>query len=260
MNEYVKDIDMTERFLNGKMAEEEKISFETRLNTDPSLGKLVEDLRLMIEGIKVSAMQTTQEEKSDRLRFVAEIMDLEKDEQLPVPSNVVPPYRNKYVWLAAAALLLFTFSFFFNKTQEPQQLFAANFEPYPNVFEPTVRGGTENKSDARTLAFSAYDRGDYNLAAKLFSDLLNKKEESGILLLAGNANLATDNLNDAQNDFLTLIKDFDELDAQAKWYLALTYLKKGEIGKARLILLELENPTFTYSEKAENVLNGLPNN
>jgi hypothetical protein len=84
--------------------------------------------------------------------------------------------------------------------------------------------------------------------------LLVEKEEASILILLGNANLALGNVDAAQNNFLTLIKDFDEFDGQAKWFLGLSYLKKGEEKKARLILQELEDPQFTYSKKAKELL------
>ena len=63
-----------------------------------------------------------------------------------------------------------------------------------------------------------------------------------MLLLLGNANLMLGNIEEAQNNFLTLIKNFDELDGQAKWYLGLSYLKQGQKEKAKLILQELGNP------------------
>ncbi|MEJ0032187.1 MAG: hypothetical protein WDO15_18245 [Bacteroidota bacterium] len=60
--------------------------------------------------------------------------------------------------------------------------------------------------------------------------------------------------NEAKNNFLTLIRDFDVLDEQAKWFLSLCYLKSGESEKAKLIWEELGDPKITYSEKAKHLL------
>ncbi|HEY5825573.1 MAG TPA: tetratricopeptide repeat protein, partial [Cyclobacteriaceae bacterium] len=108
-----------------------------------------------------------------------------------------------------------------------------------------------------TLGFRAYDQGDYAKAATLFKEALTEKEDPGILLLLGNANLVLGNVEEAQHNFLTLIKDFDDLDAQAKLYLGLSYLKQGDSKKAKLILQELGDPAATYSKKAKELLNNL---
>ena len=95
---------------------------------------------------------------------------------------------------------------------------------------------------------------DYQKAADGFKALLKEKPEPGVLLLLGNANLMLGNIEEAQNNFLTLIKNFDELDGQAKWYLGLSYLKQGQKEKAKLILQELGDPEITYSKKANELL------
>jgi hypothetical protein len=156
--------------------------------------------------------------------------------------------------LAAAAVLLIAVSaiFWFNRSESTEDLFARNFEPYPNVFEPTQRG--DEATDKRASAFAAYDKGSYDEAARLFSELLTEKKEPEILLLLGNSNLVLNRDEEAKNNFLTLIRDFDGLDEQAKWFLSLCYLKSGEREKAKMIWEELGDPKVTYSEKAQRLL------
>lgn len=154
---------------------------------------------------------------------------------------------------AAAVIIAVAFIFLFTRSETPEQLYAHNFEPYPNVFEPTQRG-VDATTDNRATAFAMYEQKNYAEAAKLFSDLLSQKEEPELLLLLGNANMALGRDDEAKNNFLTLIRDFDELDEQAKWYLSLCYLKSGESEKAKVIWGELGDPKITYSEKAKNLL------
>jgi tetratricopeptide (TPR) repeat protein len=88
----------------------------------------------------------------------------------------------------------------------------------------------------------------------LFSELLIKEQEPGILLLLGNANLILGNTDDAMKNFGILSKEFDELDMQAKWYLSLCYLKRGDIDQAKKMLKELGETEISYAERARELL------
>ena len=158
----------------------------------------------------------------------------------------------KPIAIAAAALIAVLMVFLLNRAETPAQLYAQNFEPYPNVFEPTQRG--DNTIDKRAKAFAAYEQKNYAEASVLFNELLLEKKEAEILLLLGNANMVLNHDEEAKNNFLTLIRDFDALDEQAKWFLSLCYLKSGEREKAKLIWEELGDPKVTYSDKAKRLL------
>jgi hypothetical protein len=62
------------------------------------------------------------------------------------------------------------------------------------------------------------------------------------------------NTQEAQENFVTLIQDFDELDLQAKWYLSLCYLKSGDRENARKLLKELGETEISYASKAKELL------
>lgn len=185
-----------------------------------------------------------------------ELRALEK--ALPVVEPETATIRILHYWkplaAAAAILLTVTFVFLFNRSASPEELFAQNFEPYPNVFEPTQRG-VDGTADKRATAFAMYEQGNYAEAATLFGQLLSEKQEPELLLLLGNANMVLNRDEEAKNNFLTLIRDFDGLDEQAKWFLSLLYLKSGESVKAKVIWEELGDPKITYSEKAKRLLN-----
>jgi cytochrome c-type biogenesis protein CcmH/NrfG len=53
---------------------------------------------------------------------------------------------------------------------------------------------------------------------------------------------------------ITLINDFEEYDVQAKWYLGLSYMKEGDVKSAKLILQELNDSEYSYSNKAKELL------
>jgi tetratricopeptide (TPR) repeat protein len=200
----------------------------------------------LIPGIRYSILN----KKLDELRALEKALPPVESE---TPVVTIFPYW-KPIAAAAAVVVAVVLLSLFNRRESPEELFARNFEPYPNVFEPTQRGG-DATLDKRATAFAMYEQKNYAEAAKLFSELLSEKEEPELLLLLGNANMVLNRDNEAKNNFLTLIRDFDMLDEQAKWFLSLCYLKSGEKEKAKLIWEELGDPKITYSEKAKNLLN-----
>ena len=66
-----------------------------------------------------------------------------------------------------------------------------------------------------------------------------------------------DHTADAQKNFSTLIRDFDDLDLQAKWYLALSYLKSDDRENARKMLRELGETENSYASKAKELIEKL---
>jgi tetratricopeptide (TPR) repeat protein len=245
MENSLTDIEWIERYLDNTLSTEERKWMEQRLAEEPELNNQYKEHRQLIEGIRYAHLH----EKLLQLRALEKTM----------PSIAHKPKRGNQIMLywkpmaaAATITILMTVYFITNRPVKSEELFAQYFQTYPNVFEPTVRGDIQ--ADKRSDAFGAYDRGDYKTAAILFEQLLKDKEEPGILILLGNANLVLGNVEAAQTNFLMLIKDFDELDGQAKWFLGLSYLKQGNEAKARLILQELGDPEFTYSKKAKELL------
>jgi len=243
-NQINKDIDWIERYLDRSITPEERKQMEKRFEVEPEFKLVYNQHKQLIEGIRYSHLH----DKLDQLR------ELEKS-LAPIKAPTRQLFLSKYlVPLAAAAslALVITTYILINQPPKPEKLYAQYFKPYPNVFEPTVRGELSN-TEKRTLGFRAYDQADYQTAARIFRELIKDKKEPSVLLLLGNANLMLGNVEEAQNNFLTLIKDFDELDGQAKLYLGLSYLRQGEAEKAKLVLQELQEPD-TYSKKAKELL------
>lgn len=242
------DIEWIERYLDRSLTHEEKLWIEKRIAEEPDLRSKYNEHKEIVEGIRFAHLQNQLEQ----------LRALENTLPPVVQDKESPDLISFWKPLAAAAgiALLVTIYYFSNQAASPQELYAKRFQPYPNVFEPTVRGGA-TPQDKRALAFRAYDQGDYANAAQLFSELTANKKEPGILLLLGNANLIVGKTEDAQSNFLDLITNFNELEVQAKWYLALSYLKQGEVKKADLILQELSDPQITYSKKAKELLDNM---
>lgn len=240
-----RDQELIQKYIERSATPEEVREVEYRLTAEPEFQKMHTEFKHLPAGIRYHFMV----DKLEQLRTLEKV--------LPAVEPETGVIRLIQYWrpLAAAAALIIaaTIIFLYTRTESTADLFARNFEPYPNVFEPTQRGD-DSANDKRASAFAMYEQGNYEGAAAIFNELLTEKKEPEILLLLGNSNLALNRNEEAKNNFLTLIRDYDLLDEQAKWFLSLCYLKSGEREKAKLIWEELGDPKVTYSDKAKRLL------
>ena len=240
------DIDQVERYFDRELSETELIEFQERVANDVSFKMLVEQEKALIDGIRLEGLKR-------------DLKYLENVERTLNFQQTITPARIDRIWFYAAAAAIFIFTsiglFFYSSNESSEELFTAYFDkPYPNIFEPTLRDAAGNTSD-RIRAFQAYEQGDYAKAVTLFNELLKTKKEPGVLMLLGNANLMLGRVEDAKQNFLTLLNDFDELDLPAKWFLSLCYLKSGDVENARKVLKELGGTEVSYATKAKELLN-----
>lgn len=209
---------------------------------------MYQEQKQLISGIRYAHLQ----HKLEQLKAL-EMTLPELEDNKPAGKQISLQQYWKPLAAAAACIFIIVVSFIFlNRPDDPAELYANYFEPYPNIFEPTVRG--DNTISKRSMAFQAYDANDYQKAASLFQELLAEKKEPGMLLLLGNANLILNNTKEARNNFITLINEYDEYDVQGKWYLGLSYLKEGDVKRAQLIMRELSNSEYSYAGKAKELL------
>jgi tetratricopeptide (TPR) repeat protein len=239
MNRSLRDLELIERYFDPEVSESEKEILMEEIEKDQNLIDLFKREKLLIKTIRFDGA------KQD-LRFLHRLEeDLSKADQRGIPA---------YYYAIAASVLIFILVGVFNPFASPTtlDLYAENFTPYPNLFEPIVRG--DAATNERADGFRAYENGNYQKAITIFSRLLKEKKEPGIMLLAANANLAIGSTKEAEDVLQDLILSFDELDIPAKWYLSLCYLKSGEKAKAIDNLRELDVMNVSYSTKARALL------
>lgn len=236
------DINLVERYFDAELSAEELSHFNSRVEHDEAFKALFQREKIIIGAIRNQGL-------IDNLQYLKSVEEKIQGNQ----SHPAGLGRNWYYYAAAAVVaLLIALTYLLPGQQSSEELFASYFAPYPNVFEPTVRGN-ELTTD-RTQAFQAYERKDYQTAVSGFKALLNVEEEPGILLLLGNSNLMLGNTKEAQENFVTLINKYDDLDLQAKWFLSLSYLRSGDKDSARKILEELGETDISYASKAKELL------
>ena len=248
MNTHIHDIDLIQSYLERSLSDIEKEKLEKRLKEEPLLKTMYLEQQQLISGIRYAHLQ----HKLEQLRAL----------EATLPELGHRAQKGKQIFLqrywkplaAAACISIIAVTFIFlNRPDDPAELYASYFEPYPNLFEPITRGEGDVVSK-RTTAFQAYEAKDFVKAASLFNELLKEKKEPGMLLLLGNANLILNNTKEARSNFIMLINDFEEYDLQGKWYLGLSYLKEGDMKSAQLIMRELSNSEYSYAGKAKELL------
>ena len=240
MNEE-KEIALIDSYLEGTLSMEDKIAFEERLRKENDLQLLLSDLRILKAGIK----QTTREEIRSELQSL---------ENKLTGSPSFSFLRSTWTKVAASLAFIMVTAWLLwpSSTKTPEQLFAENFEPYPNIIMPTVRGGQTADSTVMAQAYKAYDMQEYTKAIELFESLEVKAE--GVLLYLGNSYLANGSAEKAVPIFERVISDFDIFDEQAEWYLALSYLKLGNKEKASEISKAIVDRGGDYASKAKRLL------
>jgi TolA-binding protein len=233
-----RDMTLVERYFDVDVDDVGMQEVNSRLETDESLKALFEREQLLIQVIRYQGQH-------DRLEY------LKKIERHMLAST--PSLRVWHYLVAAATVgILVVAIAWLSAPQDPNKLFQSYFKPYPNAFSPGVRSRHERTQ--RRQALQAYEQGDYKTAALGLKQSYNDHPEPGLLLLLGNANLTLGHVQEAEENFNTLIKNYDDLDLQAKWYLSLCYLKNGDMERAKIMLKELGETEISYASRAKELL------
>jgi tetratricopeptide (TPR) repeat protein len=266
MKENTYDIELIEKFLDGKMTVEEKLLFEEKQAQNEEFKNLLTDMDLLLEGVKLSASKTSKEDKLERLKFFNDILDMEahlsasedKAEEAKVgKTKMIPFYQKPWVLAVAASVaLLITVSAIWMQTRSPQheRLYAIYFQPFDSPGSGLTRGSSEET--LKTKAYDAYDNGRYDEAITLFNQILQNVDDPISHLCLGNAQLEAGQFAPAEKTFNHMLAEHSDLVTQAKWYLALTYLKQAKMERAKATLWEISKSS-TYGEKANKLLKEL---
>jgi len=237
-------LETIERYLNDTMGQEERSSFEEKLQSNTELNQQVQDIEIMLFGIETSALK----EKLDIFH---------KDLITDISSNRGKPKGKgfpfiKYAIAASVALLISIGGWWItNQKSSNEKLFAKHFRPDPGL--ATTMSINNNYEFYNAMV--SYKHEDYSIAIKKWERILHKKPENdtlnyflGVAYLAnGNEITSIKHLN-----FVTKIKN-SAFEKDAFYYLGLAHLKNGneyearrnlsksEIDKSKLIIRELKD-------------------
>lgn len=248
MENISRDIELVQRYFEKNISEAEKQELEYRLPEEPMLQNIFSEQRRLVLGIRYHHL----EEKLAQLRNLEAV--------LPV-QQTTPTGRMTKLWIplsvAASLTLLVGVWFFFLRDTRPlnEQLFVSNFEAFDSPGSGLTRGDNNTGTSPKSLAYEAYDKGEYRKAIELFEDLATSNDPI-IHLCLGNAYLAVNEAAEAERVFLHMTKEHEDLITQAKWYLALSYLKQNKLERTKATLWQISKSSM-YGEKARKLLDDL---
>jgi tetratricopeptide (TPR) repeat protein len=165
----------------------------------------------------------------------------------------------KPISIAASIALLLGVSWFvfnsdvFNGTEE---LYASNYEKYPNTVYTITRGDTTDDSLER-LAFEAYETNEYDMAITYLIELKEKTRLDYVDFYIGQAYLAKGANLKAINKFQEIISINSEFKDESYWYAALSHLKLDQKKEAQILLKELVKMGSYKMKEATDLLEEL---
>jgi tetratricopeptide (TPR) repeat protein len=234
---------LIEKYFENQLSEEENVLFKTYLTND-------EDFKTTFEFEK-SVKNSIHFLERDSLKSM-----LKGFEEQPLKK----PFRlNNWLWMSVAAMVIIGLFVWLSSENQSnsQELYLSYYQSYPNVVAPVVRG--ENIQDEKLKAFEAYEQEKYQLASTLFHQIFNKTKEEYAIFYESQCYFS---LGETQKGIsLIETKIFTDekypFKTQQQWYLALGYLKLGEIEKAKKYLQVLINYDNIQKQKAEELLKEL---
>lgn len=251
MNTEEKDIDLIEKYLEGKLQGADYQEFKSRLAEDEEFNQSLMEMETMVSGIRYTGRQ----------KVIQELKRLESG--LPQPGQPaetkVLPIRRFKTWAAAAAILLIAVTAMWLVTRGPvdqQELFISYYQPYPNLELPTTRSN-ESPISLKEQAYLAYDLGQYEQAVKYFDNLSGERNDIDDFYWAL-SNMSNQQPEAAESLLKAYLEKGDSsMRGQAQWYLALAYLKQGKTNESQdLLTLIVETQSHNF-KKASTLLEEL---
>ncbi len=184
-----------------------------------------------------------------------------KVQELADEGRVVSFPRQRILQYAAIVLIIvLPFSYWIwtsQFAQNPEKLYIAHFEPYQNIIAPVTRN--DKPSDALGKAMQFYDKGAYAEALPIFRELLvENPDDLSVQFYTALCYLSEGESPNAIHHLSKVEQKNDPVwESPAHWYLALAYLRTGNIDQAKFHIDRLMAGNSSYRQKAEALLSGI---
>ena len=241
---------MLDRYLRDEMNEQERRLFEEQLATDEALSEELDLQRDTIEGIGIDG--------SHALKKRLQALEAELTNPAPVVGDEKKTNRRFLMtWVAVAASLLTVVLLgylFVPSASSPQELYAAHYQPFPNLINPTQRSTEVEEETGLGRAVRAYDEQQYAEALTLFEEGNALSDPSYTFYYAASY-LALDQPVQAIPLLERVVQEKTGLFYEPSlWYLALAHLKANDPAVARPYLQTLAEQEGDYAREARELL------
>ncbi|MDG1279121.1 MAG: hypothetical protein P8O16_17710 [Algoriphagus sp.] len=223
-----KEYEVIEGFLEDCLSKKEEIEFKNFEASDPDWNLKIEEVKFLKQGL-------------ENYLFKEEIEKIHQ-ENFNRRSNKLK--INSFWPLAIAASILFLLiagaSFLGLFQNKNERLFEAYYETDPGLI--TAMSGTDSYEFDRGMV--DFKSENYTGSLQFWEPLLEADSSQDTLVyFVAMAKLELEKYEQSEGLLTNLVNGRDtEFSEEAKWYLALLYLKKGEIEMAKSLLKELQKP------------------
>jgi len=263
----VENFDKIEAYLDGEMPDNQKIAFESELNTNVILKAEFE--KRQIVKLSLGHLMKRDQKKEELKKWLREQKNVGKTNvpkpKLKAKPRVVDFYFSVFRKMAAAILIMaFPLGMYlaynhFNANTSPEMLAEtawAKTDKLSNL--ANTMGGEDSKSILKNVRKlykeKKYDEGIIQLN-KIETDNSDYPQS---LLLKGMCYFKLDDNDNAIRNFSNLLehpnKSFDD---KANWFLALSLLDNGNKSAAKNILTEIVQTKSTHWDQANAILDSL---
>ncbi len=232
----MKTIRSIESYLEGKLSEDEKKTFEAKLEKDKEFQSLV----FLHEEINEAIFD---QEIVDFREQISELLP----EKTSHKSKVIP-----FITGIAASVIIALSIISITMQPDYEKAYQTYYQPYET--DINVRSAN-NKTEGLNFALLLYEKGEFEASFEILENY-NKSvfDNDNARFYYGLCALELGKVNIAEESFLQAIESQNiGIQLHAKWYLILTYLKAEQPDKAKPYVIELsENKNF-YSEKVGKI-------
>ncbi len=168
---------------------------------------------------------------------------------------------NKWYYVAASIAAIFIISIniwsYFYSAVNNSELFVSYYQPYSFVLDQTRDSDTKIESTFNKAA-TLYKSKKYLDASAMFKDLLSIDNNNvRTRFLYGLTLIEKENYLNAVKELVIITEQHDSFNLEARWYLALCYIKLDNNKKAKELFLELSLSKNFYQKRALEMLEDL---
>jgi len=234
------------RYLSGEMDAQSEKDFEQKLRHD-------EELRKEFELRKEIQNAVGEDDVMDLRERLSQYDTSETGKKRIRAKKVNTLTAAAFISLIIGIGMLWIYHF---QMTNPNELFSANFEPYPSIYSQRIVETDTEKGTLKEKAFLAYEMENWEEARGHFDKLLRLQPENPEYAFYGG--VVELKLNDARKAIkrfrLVLEQDKTLLKEQTIWYIALAHLKLGNVDRTAEYLQKIINEDMTNKEKALELL------
>ena len=257
-----------ERFLTGKMSDQEEMSFEKLLKEDEVLREEVAIYKGMHEHFTNDQIQNSSDYEALLQKKIktdegqqAEAILLEVQHEYLQENKAMVKSKSKlrklFVYSSVAAAVIMISVFVFMQEQTNQDLYS---QYYVEADLPSFSKRSDVQTSLLNLGVEKFNASEYEAASDYFEQYLQSDTTINPLTYIYSGLVASElgNLEQAIDQFDLLENLSIEDSSRALWYKALIYLKFEQRDKAKTILeLIVDSPENYKHQKAKELLKKL---